>query len=97
MRCRFRSAEESDWPLPWQVELVFWLVGLVGVPIGMWWLTSEVTSPATMLGKMMGVTVDTQSFVEPFKPLILVFGVLFGVRVRCLLRRAILDRLNRIL
>lgn len=75
---------------------MFWIVGIVCVPLGMWWITNEITSPATMFGQMLGVTVDTQNLVESFRPVILLFGLIVGWRVRCGLRRVIVNRLNRI-
>jgi hypothetical protein len=92
---RVRS-DKLDWRLPWQIELALCFWGLICVPIGMWWFTNEITSPATMLGEMFNVPVDTQRFIEPFESMVLVFGVLVGWRVRCWLRRALVDRLNRI-
>jgi hypothetical protein len=86
--------EEQEWTLPWQIEVVFWVVGLFCIPIGVWWITNEITSPATMLGEMLGVTVETQNIVEPLRPFILLFGLLVGWRVRCWLRRMFVQRLN---
>jgi hypothetical protein len=93
---RRRHREESEWPLPWQIEIIFWIVGLLCVPLGIWWITNEITSPATMFGQMLGVTVDTQNIVEPFRPAILLFGLIIGWRVRCGLRRMLVDKLDRI-
>jgi hypothetical protein len=82
--------------LPWPIELGFGVIGLVCIPIGMWWITNEITSPAAMLGEILGVTVETQSFVEPFKPIIWLFGLLVGWRVRCRLRRMFNHQLNKL-
>ena len=94
---RLRKHEEQEWTLPWQIETVFWVVGLFCIPIGVWWITNEITSPATMLGELLGVTVETSNIVEPFRPLILLFGLFVGWRVRCWLRRMFVQRLNTFL
>src|SRR5260370_14999493 len=88
-----KESTEPSFLLPWQVELALWFFGLICVPIGMWWFTNEITSPATMLGEMLRVPVDTQKFVEPFRPMIWIFGALVGWRVRCWLRRMLVQRL----
>ena len=93
---RRRNHDKTEWPLPWPIELLFWVVGLVRVPLGMWWMTNEITSPATMFGQILGIEVDTRPMVEPFKLWILLFGLLVGWRVRCWLRRTVLRRLNNI-
>ena len=81
--------------MPWQIELVFWVVGLLCIPVGIWWITKEITSPATVFGEMLGVTVDTQNLVEPFRPVILLFGLLVGWRVRCWLRQTLVKKLDK--
>jgi len=63
----------------------------------MYWFTKEITSPATMLGQLFNIPVDVQPIVTAFRPMIWIFGVIIGWRVRCWLRRSIVDRLNRIL
>jgi hypothetical protein len=93
---RHRTHQHYELPLPWQIELGLWLVGLLCIPFGMWWITNEITSPATMFGEMLGVTVNIQNLVEPFRPVILLFGLLIGWRVRCWLRRALVEPLDRI-
>ena len=87
---------EPEFPLPWQIELVFWIIGLICVPMGMWWITNEITSPATMFGQMLGVEVKP-GLAEPFLPMIVIFGLIFGWRVRWWLRRVLTDRLDRLL
>jgi hypothetical protein len=43
---------------------------------------------------MLGVRVETQNIVEPFRPVILLIGLLVGWRVRCWLRRMLVKRLS---
>ncbi len=93
---RRRNYSQEDFPLPWQLEAVFWLIGLLSVPIAMWWFINEITSPGRTLGVMLGVPVETQSLVDSFRVFIWIFPLLIGVRVRCALRRAVVDRLNRL-
>ena len=94
---RRRRDQFDDFALPWELEIPFWLIGIVCVPIAMWWLTSEITSPAETLGTMLRVTVDTRGIVESAEPLIWISGLIVGIRVRCWLRRLVVDRLNRAL
>ena len=49
-----------------------------------------------MLGEMLGVPIETQTIVAPFKPMIVIFGVIVGWRVRCWLRRTVTDKLNKL-
>ena len=97
MSRRVRSRQELDWPLPWQIEVGLAVIGLICVPFGMYWFTKEITSPATMLGQLFNIPVDVQPLITAFRPMIWIFGVIIGWRVRCWLRRSIVDRLNRIL
>lgn len=97
-RKRYRGSEDDPgFPLPWPIELVFWIIGLICVPIGMWWITNEVTSPATLFGQMLGVEVKTKALVEPFMPMIVIFGLIVGWRVRCWLRRRVINKLEQVL
>jgi hypothetical protein len=63
----------------------------------MYWFTMEITSPATMLGQVVNMPVDVQPIVTAFKPMIWIFGLIIGWRVRCWLRRVAIHQLNRIL
>lgn len=94
-RRRFHSHE--DFPLPWHLEVFFWVVGLACVPIAIWWFINEITSPAATFGALFGVPVETQGIVDSAQPMIWLFGLLVGVRIRCWLRRAVLNRLNQVL
>jgi hypothetical protein len=97
MSRRSRIRFEVEWQLPWQIEVILCVIGLICVPFGMWWITNEITSPATMFGQILGVTVNIENIVEPFRPAILLFGLLVGWRVRCWLRRMIGKRLSTLL
>jgi hypothetical protein len=97
MSRRIRSRYELNWPLPWQIEVAFAVIGVICIPFGMYWFTMEITSPATMLGQVVNMPVDVQPIVTAFKPMIWIFGLIIGWRVRCWLRRVAIHQLNRIL
>ena len=92
---RRRRDQYDDFSLPWELEIPFWVIALVCVPIAMWWFTNEITSPAEMLGTMLGVTVDARGIVESAQPLIWIFGLIVGVRVRFWLLRIVVDQLKK--
>lgn len=94
---RRRRQSHDDFPLPWQLEVVFWVIGILCVPIAMWWFINKITSPAEVLGAVLAAPVDTRGIVEAVQPLIWIFGLIVGVGVRCWLRRIVVDRLNRVL
>jgi hypothetical protein len=62
----------------------------------MWWFINEITSPAEMFGTILRTPVDTHPIVEAAQPLIWVFSLAVGVRVRFWLRRIVVDRLSKI-
>ena len=94
-RPRFQQPE--TFPLPWQLEAIFWLIGLACVPFAIWWLVNEMTSPAETFGAILGLRVESQGIVDSVQPLIWLFGFVVGVRVRCWVRGVVVDRLNRLL
>jgi hypothetical protein len=94
-RRRFQSQNELDWPLPWQIELACGIIGLICVPLGMCWFVQEITSPATMLGQIFNVRVDVEPILTALRPMVGIFGVIVGWRVRCWLRCNFVRRLNR--
>ena len=92
---RRHSQSLCDFPLPWQLELGFWVIGLMCVPVAMWWFINEITSPAETFAAILGVRADTQPIVDSAQPFIWLFGFIVGVRVRCWLRRIVVDQLNK--
>lgn len=92
---RRKNHPYEDFPLPSHLEIALWVVGLMCVPIGMWWFINEITSSAETLGAMLGVSVDPRGIVDSAQSLIWIFGLIMGVRVRCSLRRIVVDRLNK--
>lgn len=97
MMSRRHSYLDEDFPLPWPLEVAFWVFGLICGLLAMWWLTWEITSPAETLGAMLGVPVESQGMLDAAQPLIWLFGLIVGVRVRCWLRRIFVDLLNKAL
>lgn len=97
MMSRRHSYSDEDSPLPWPLEVAFWVFGLICGLLAMWWLSGEVTSPAETLGKILGVPVESQGIVDSAQPLIWLFGLVVTVRGRCWLRRVFVDRLNKAL
>jgi hypothetical protein len=96
MRRRKRAQGELNWPVPWQVELGFAVIGLICVPLGMYWFVNEITSPAAMVGQAFNFPVDVQPMVTAVQPMTWIFGLIIGWRVRCWLRRRVIKQLNRI-
>lgn len=94
---RRRTQATATFPLPWPLEVVFWVIGLACVPVAIWWLVNEITSPAETFGAILGVPVESQGIVESAQPLIWLFGFAVGVRVRFWVRGLFVDRLNRLL
>ena len=87
----------EDFPLPWQIEGIFWFIGILCVPLGMWWMLNEITSPAVMFSDVLGVAVNTQPIVDVARPFMWIFGLLIGIRVRCWLRNVVVDHLNKVM
>lgn len=81
-------------PLP--LEIVFGAIGLLAVPFAMCWFVNEITSPGLAFSEIVGVPVDIQGMVDSSVPLIWIFGLIFGWRVRCWIRRQFVRRLNRL-
>jgi hypothetical protein len=94
---RRRRYPDQEFPLPWQIEGIFWFIGLLCVPLGMWWMLNEITTPAAMFSDMLGIAVDTQPVVEVAPPLIWIVGILLGVRIRCWLRTVVVEQLNKVM
>jgi hypothetical protein len=94
---RRRNHLQEDIALPWQAELGFALIGLICVPFAMWWFINEITAPAQFFSEMLGAPVDLHIVVESGKPLIWIFGLIVGWRVRCWIRRQVLHRISRTL
>jgi hypothetical protein len=92
---RRHSYLDEDFPLPWPLEVAFWVFGLICGLLAMWWLTSEIISRAETLGTMLGVHIESRSFVDSAQPLIWLFGFVVFVRVRCWLRRIVVNSMNK--
>ncbi len=94
---RRRKPAHDRFPLPWQLELVCWVIGIASVPFAVWWFINEISSPAETFAEMLGVSIDTQPIIDSARPLIWVFAFIVIVRVRCWLRRMIANRLSELI
>ena len=83
--------------LPWPIEIVFAVAGLVCVPFAMWWFLGEITAPAIQFGKALGVAVDVQPVIIALEPMIWIIGVIVGFRVWFFLRKWFIGKVNSVL
>lgn len=83
-------------PLPWPLEAVFWFLGLVCIPLAMWWFVGEITTPAATFAKSFNVQIDLSPIIAACKPMTLIFGIIFGLKVRFAVRRWFVRRVEAI-
>lgn len=90
-RRRYRKYQLKE--LPRELELVLWGIGGISALIAMAFLVIVTSLPFTAFSGFAASPIDARQYLEPFKILIVLGGVVAGIRVRCALRRFIIARL----
>jgi hypothetical protein len=91
------SHSYEDFALPWQLEVALWVLGLICGLLARWLVMYAITSRAAAFGMTLGVRVETQTIIGPVQPLLWVFALIVGVRIRCWLRRIVIKRVSNII